>query len=449
MASVSEKLGTQSVVKSFFEYFLPTLFGMMLMSVNIVIDGIFVGNGVGPVALASVNIAVPTFSVIMSISLMISIGGGTLYSISLGRNDTERAQKIFTMSLVYLIIVMITVSLAGYFNMEALAKLFGANQETLPYVMDYMGVLFIFSLALAGENFVSVFIRNDGDPQLAMIGLVTTALLNIGLNYWMIFILKMEVLGAALATVIATIAGVLVYAIHFLKKSSNLKLVRFKWNWRDILNVSGIGFPSFLAEAATGVFVMGYNIALAFYSNTDGLSAFSVINYLYTFMFFAFIGIGSTIQPMISYYYGAKKYNHIKQTVRLGEAAGLGLGLLFIAIGYLATDYLVAIFGITSPDIVALSSEGIKLFFLGYIFMGINFVYMTYYQSIGQIKPSIGITLFRGFILLGVMLLVLPPLFGIKGIWLALPTAEAVMAIILIIFARRGVMKRHTESVGF
>ena len=449
MASVSEKLGTQSVVKSFFEYFLPTLFGMMLMSVNIVIDGIFVGNGVGPVALASVNIAVPTFSVIMSISLMISIGGGTLYSISLGRNDTERAQKIFTMSLVYLIIVMITVSLAGYFNMEALAKLFGANQETLPYVMDYMGILFIFSLALAGENFVSVFIRNDGDPQLAMIGLVTTALLNIGLNYWMIFILKMEVLGAALATVIATIAGVLVYAIHFLKKSSNLKLVRFKWNWRDILNVSGIGFPSFLAEAATGVFVMGYNIALAFYSNTDALSAFSVINYLYTFMFFAFIGIGSTIQPMISYYYGAKKYNHIKQTVRLGEAAGLGLGLLFIAIGYLATDYLVAIFGITSPDIVALSSEGIKLFFLGYIFMGINFVYMTYYQSIGQIKPSIGITLFRGFILLGVMLLVLPPLFGIKGIWLALPTAEAVMAIILIIFARRGVMKRHTESVGF
>ncbi|HLR23716.1 MAG TPA: MATE family efflux transporter [Pseudogracilibacillus sp.] len=449
MASVSEKLGTQSVVKSFFEYFLPTLFGMMLMSVNIVIDGIFVGNGVGPVALASVNIAVPTFSVIMSISLMISIGGGTLYSISLGRNDSERAQKIFTMSLVYLIIVMITVSLAGYFNMEALAKLFGANQETLPYVMDYMGILFIFSLALAGENFVSVFIRNDGDPQLAMIGLVTTALLNIGLNYWMIFILKMEVLGAALATVIATIAGVLVYAIHFLKKSSNLKLVRFKWNWRDILNVSGIGFPSFLAEAATGVFVMGYNIALAFYSNTDGLSAFSVINYLYTFMFFAFIGIGSTIQPMISYYYGAKKYDHIKQTVRLGEAAGLGLGLLFIAIGYLATDYLVAIFGITSPDIVALSSEGIKLFFLGYIFMGINFVYMTYYQSIGQIKPSIGITLFRGFILLGVMLLVLPPLFGIKGIWLALPTAEAVMAIILIIFARRGVMKRHTESVGF
>src|SRR5699024_5396611 len=107
------------------------------------------------------------------------------------------------MSLVYLIIVMITVSLSGYFIMEAFAKLFGANQETLLYLMDYMGILVIFSLALAGENFVSVFIRNDGDPQLAMIWLVTTALLYIGLKYWMIFILKMEVLGAALATVIA------------------------------------------------------------------------------------------------------------------------------------------------------------------------------------------------------------------------------------------------------
>src|SRR5699024_12686408 len=117
------------------------------------IDGIFVGNGVGPVALASVNIAVPTFSVSMSISFMISIGGGTLYSISLGRNDTERAQTIFTMSLVYLIIVMITVSLAGYLNLEALTKLLGANQESMPYVMDYMGILFILSLALAGRKF--------------------------------------------------------------------------------------------------------------------------------------------------------------------------------------------------------------------------------------------------------------------------------------------------------
>src|SRR5699024_6834200 len=215
--------------------------------------------------------------------------------------------------------------------------------------------------------------------------------------------------------------------------------VRFKLNWRDTLNVSGIGFPSFLAEAATGVFVMGYNIALAFYSNTDGLSAFSVINYLYTFMFFAFIVIGSTIQPMISYYYCAKKYDHIKLIVRLGVAAGLGLWLLFIAVGYLATDYLVAIFGITSPDIVALSSEGIKLFFLGYLFMGIIFVYMTYYQSIGQIKTSMGITLFRGFILLGVMLLVLPPLFGCQGICVAFTTAGSVLARIRIIGAGLGV----------
>lgn len=449
MASVSEKLGKQSVVKSFFEYFLPTLFGMMLMSVNIVIDGIFVGNGVGPVALASVNIAVPTFSVILSLSLLISIGGGTLFSISLGQNNVKQAQKIFSISLVYLIVIITAISLVGYFNMETLATLFGANEETLPYVMDYMGILFLFSLALAGENFLSIFIRNDGDPQLAMIGLVTTAVLNVGLNYWMIFILEMEVLGAALATVIATIVGMLVYALHFLKKGSNLKFIKFAWSWRDIRSVSGIGLPSFLAEAATGVFVMGYNIALAYYSDTDGLSAFSVINYLYTFMFFGFLGIGSTIQPMISYYYGAKKYDHIRQTVRLGEAAGLALGLIFIVIGYLATDYLVAIFGITSQDIAALSAEGIKLFFLGYIFMGINFVYMTYYQSIGQIKPSIGITLFRGFILLGLMLLVLPPLFGIKGIWLALPAAEALVAVFLIIYARPGVMRRHTKSAGF
>lgn len=449
MGSVGDKLGNQSVRKSFFEYFLPTLFGMMLMSVNIVIDGIFVGNGVGSVALASVNIAVPTFSVILSISLLISVGGGTLYSMSIGKNDHGQAQKIFTTSLIYLVAVILTVSAIGYFNMEPLARIFGANSETLPYVIDYMSILFIFSLALAGENFLSVFIRNDGDPQLAMIGLVVTAVLNIILNYWMIFILDLEVLGAALATVLATIVGVLVYALHFFKKGSGLKLVKFKLKWLDIRNISSIGFPSFLSEAGMGVFVMGYNIALAYYSNTNGLAAFSVINYLYTFMFFAFIGIGSTIQPMISYYFGAKKYGHIRQTVKLGEATGLVLGILFIAIGYLGADYLVAIFGITSPEIVSLSIEGIKLFFLGYLFMGINFVYLTYYQSIGDIKPSIGITLFRGIILLGLMLVILPPALGVQGIWLALPAAEGLVAIYLIMFVRRGVMGRSLEAREF
>lgn len=439
---VNEKLGNQSVSKTFFQYFIPTIFGMMLMSVNIVIDGIFVGNGVGEMALAGVNIAVPVFSIIISIALLIGTGGGALYSMAMGNNELLHAKTIFSTSIVLVTVITVIASFLSYLNIEFIARLFGATDQTLPYVLDYMKILLIFSLFITFEICLSIFIRNDGDPQLATLGLIVVAIVNIALNYWMVFVLKLGVTGAALATIIASFAGILIYMLHFLKKGSGLKFVKMSWKKRDLFAIGSIGFPSFLSEAGMGIFVVGYNVAMAYHIGTNGLAAFSVINYLHAFMFLAFIGIGSTIQPMISYYYGAKKFEEIKTTIRLAEATGIMLGILFISIGYFGADLLVSIFGITSAEVSTLAADGLKLFFLGYLFMGLNFIYMTYYQSIGHIKPSIGITLFRGIILLVLMLLVLPFIFGINGIWLALPVSEMVVAIALLIFARKGIMQQ-------
>ncbi|WP_106495669.1 MATE family efflux transporter [Lentibacillus sp. Marseille-P4043] len=449
MSSLNQRLATQSATKSFFQYFIPTLLGMMLMSINVVVDGIFVGNGVGSVALASVNIAVPVFSIIISISLLIGVGGGTLYSMAMGEGNKKQAQRLFTTSFGFLTLITIIICLIAYINIDGLARLFGANEQTLPYAVDYMRILLIFSLILAWENYFSIFVRNDGDPQLAMIGLVISALLNIGLDYWMIFILKLEVTGAALATVIATFAGLIIYLLHFFKKDSGLVFVKARWKIKDLKRISSIGLPSFLSEAGTGVFVMGYNIAIAYYAGTTGLAAFSVINYLHTFMFLAFIGIGQSIQPMISFYYGAKQFHSIKETVKTAEISGLSLGILFLGIGYFGADFLVSIFGVASPEIAELAAKGIKLFFLGYLFMGTNFIYMTYYQSIGYVRPSVGITVFRGFILLIGMLFILPLWFGTIGVWLALPVAEGIVAVTLMIFARSGVMRKGLSSRGF
>ncbi|HLS07671.1 MATE family efflux transporter [Lentibacillus sp.] len=449
MSLAEQKLLTQSVRKSFFQYLLPTLIGMMLMSANIVIDGIFVGNGIGSVALASVNIAVPVWSIIISISLLIGIGGGTLYSIATGAGDIDRAQQIFTISMVLTTIVMAILGFIGYIAADPLARLFGANADTINYAVDYLRIIFMWAPIVAWETSLSMFVRNDGGPQLAMTGLIVSALLNIILNYWMIFILEMEVTGAALASVIATAAGLLIYIIHFFKKDAGLKFVRPKWKKDDILMVGKLGFPNFLSEAGTGLFVIGYNIALSYYAGTTGLAAFSVINYLHTFVFLAFIGIGTSIQPMISFYYGANKYERIKDTVKIAEITGLALGISFLAIGWLGAGGLVSIFGVETETKRQLAMKGITLFFTGYLFMGINFIYMTYYQSIAYIAPSIGITLFRGFILLVAALIILPFLFGTTGIWLALPAAEGLTAIFLVLFARQGVMKRRWQEQGY
>src|SRR5699024_7467576 len=178
----------------------------------------FVGNGIGSVALASVNIAVPVFSIIISIALLIGIGGGTLYSMAMGEGNTERAKQLFTISTVLVTFITFGMSDIGYFTMESLALFFGANEETLPYLFDYIKILFIFSLFIAWETCLSIFVRYDGDPTLAMVGLIVTAILNVILNYWMIFIWELEVTGAALATTIATIIGLIILMTHFFKK---------------------------------------------------------------------------------------------------------------------------------------------------------------------------------------------------------------------------------------
>nr|WP_279325954.1 MATE family efflux transporter [Bacillus sp. FJAT-47783] len=438
----------QSVINVFFQYLIPSLIGMMLMSINILVDGIFVGNGVGSIALASVNIAVPVFSIIISISLWIGIGGGALYSMALGENNLQKARKIFSFSITVVTLIVLTIGFIGYFNVEQLADLLGANQDTKFFVMEYLSILLLFGVFMALENALSIFIRNDGNPQLAMISLIVAAITNILLNFYMIFILELGVKGAALATVLSGLIGFLVLLTHFFKKDITLRFVSFKWTLNPLKRIFSIGFPSFLAEMGTLVFVIGYNLMMVKLVGTSGVAAFSVVNYLHAFMFLAFFGIGSAIQPMISYYYGANRMDRIKETVKIAEKSVLLLGALFLVVGFTGAHVLVSLFGVSSDEIKTLAIQGIKLFFTGYLFMGINFIYMTYFQSIGQIRPAILIIVMRGFILLFVALWILPQWIGVEGVWLALPVSELLVAVFLVTFTRKNVFQSHYKEKG-
>lgn len=448
MMSKVHKFERQSVFRSFLQYLIPSLVGMALLSVNIVIDGIFVGQGVSSTALAGVNVASPVFSVILSIGLLIGVGGGALYSLSIGAQNKLHAQQIFTLAMVMVTFITVVVSIISYFFMENLAYLFGANEETLPYVIEYMCILLMFSLFMVWETALSVFVRNDGNPNLAMIGLVVTSLLNIVLNYWMIFILKLGVTGAATATIISIIVGGLILATHFLRKDCTLKFVRVRFNFRDISRINAVGFPSFLSEIGMGVFVVGYNVVVAYHAGTNGLAAFSVINYLHAFMFLVFLGIGSAIQPMISYFYGAKQYDRIQSLIKIAEKTALIFGGLFFVGGYFGAPYLVSLFGITSNTITDMAVFGIRLFFISYFFMGVNFIYITYFQSIGYVRPSLWITLFRSFIVFIGVLLILPAIIGLNGVWLTLTVTEFIIFVFLMVFVRNRVIHQTIKPVG-
>ncbi|WP_174733203.1 MATE family efflux transporter [Mesobacillus harenae] len=432
-----EGLKHQPVKKVFFQYFFPSLLGMMLMSVNILIDGVFVGNGVGSEGLAGVNLAMPVFSLIFSVALWIGIGGGTLYSIHIGGDDLVKARSVFSLAVSSTLVLLFVIGVIGYFNVEVIANLLGANADTLPHTVKYLTILFLLGWLIAIQQLLSIFVRNDGSPTLSMVALGVTAIVNILLNYYMIFILELGVFGAALATVLASFVGLLVLFLHFFKMHTNLRQFSFQWSWRKLGSIFSIGFPSFLAEAGFLVFIIGYNLTIVGLLGTEGVAAFSVVNYLHGFMFLSFFGIEAALQPMISYYHGAKEKGRIKESLKIGEKASFFLGGTLLIIGLIAAPLLVSLFGLESEEVRNLATQGIRLFFIGYLFLGFNFVYMTYFQSIGDIRSSTIIIILRSFVFLLLLLLVLPKFIGIAGVWLALPLAEMLVATLIFFIAKQ------------
>lgn len=442
METLQQDLMNKPVKKVFFHFFFPAVFGMLLMSVNMLIDGIFVGHGVGELGLAGVNLASPIFTAILAISLWIGIGGATNFSTAVGEGWIEKARSSFTLALVILTGLIGAISIAGYFNIQTVATWLGANEDTLVPTTEYLRILFSFGWILGLQELLSIFIRNDGRPMLGMVSLGITAIVNIILNYTFIFQLGLGVYGAGLATVIAGAVGVGIFIPHFFKKRVVLNRLAWAWSKQLAARIFTVGFPSLLAESGSFIFVVGYNLSIVAALGTDGVTAFSVINYLHGFMFLAFFGIETAMQPMISYYHGAKKKQRLLTTITLAEKTAVGLGLTLFALGYIFAPSLVRLFGVNNSAIIELAVEGIRLFFLGYLFIGISFVYMTYFQSVGKVWSATVIILCRSYALFLMYLFLLPKIIGVNGIWLSMPIAELTTAALIIIIVRKRVRKQ-------
>lgn len=436
MADVATKLREEPIRKVFLSYLIPSTFGLLLLSINFVIDGIFIGHGVGPNGLAAVNISIPIYSFFYGIAFWIGIGGATLYSMYVGKNEIKTAQQIFTMSFIIAVSTSVVITVVSVIYIEEIAYFFGANDVIIDLVLDYMYILVLFGIIFVLETYLSIFLRNDGSPLLAMVGLIASAVLNIIFNYIFIFMLGWGVKGAAYAIVLANIIAVLIMSIHFFRKKSVMKFVRVRFTMKPIREILMYGFPSFISESSIAIMTLGYNIAFMWMLGETGVAAFSIVNYLHTMVLLMFIGVGNAIQPLVSFYYGAKLKNHIATSLRLGVITSIIFGAVSILAGFIFAGPLAVLFNATESPLYEMTVLGIQLFFINYLFLGINMVYAIYYQSIGKVKLSVQITFARSILFVVIFLLVLPPIFGANGIWLAVPLAE-VLAFFMILYVRK------------
>ncbi len=298
-------------------------------------------------------------------------------------------------------------------------------------MVDFLHIILVFGLVLVLENILSIFIRNDGNPNLAMLGLVVTSVVNIILNYVFIFIFHWGVKGSAYATIIGTFIGILVLLTHFWTSKNQLRVVRTKLDLPMLGNIFVIGFPSFIVEGTFAVMIIAFNITFSHHTGETGLVAYSVVNYMHAVLIMLFIGVGVAVQPITSYYHGAKLYQRMGQIVSIGLRTGFGLGIALFVFGLVGKELIIDMFGIAEPQIIEYAKIGIVYFFSGYLFLGINSVLVQFYQSIEKTRIATLITLSRSVILFIPLLWIMPNLFGENAIWLAFPVAEGLTVLII------------------
>lgn len=438
------------VKQVFMRYLVPSVFATMVTSIYVLADTIIVGKGIGTIAVAALNIVLPLYNIFFGLGLLFGIGGSVLMSILRGEGDEKGSNSYFSTSLVAMCVVL-ALSMAFFTAfMEEIALVFGGTPETMPYIMDYMPYivwgmgLFFFS------SYLQTFIRNDGAPRLAMYAVVSGGVANIILDYVFVYNFNMGMAGAAIATVMGSGLTVVILLTHFFTKKNNLhfslKGVRPSFIKNIILN----GFASFLIEVASGVTIFVFNIQLLKYAGNTGVSVYSIISNTAIVVVCICKGINQAAQPLLSTNYGAGLYERTDKIRSLAVKVSIIICAVPVIMGLVVPDFFTYIFINPDSAILSMSASAIRIYFVGFMMLGINMVFICYFQAILKNGYSMIICLMRGLILVVAFAYIFPLFMDVTGIWLAVPAAETItmlFGIYLIYFKKSAKREINDKSL--
>lgn len=418
------------MIKEFLKYAVPSALAMFVSSLYTIIDGIFVGQGVGDSALAAVNIVMPFTIMLFGIATMFAVGGGDLVSKNIGSNNKEKAVEIFRQVFKFLLILSICISLIAVIFSKNIVKLLGATDSLIPLASTYLRYYSLFCIPNLIGIALNSFVRNDSRPKLAMIATLSGAITNIILDYIFIFPLGLGIKGAAIATGLGQLVTIGILLPHFIMKKGILTFGNVKLEKKIIKKFINIGFPSFFAEVSFSIIIFFMNLALVNYGGETSLSAFAIINYITTNIYMVLLGLSIGVQPLLSYNYGSRRSKKMLEFYSITIKAVIIINIVFIAICCIFGKGMISIFT-SDSRIVDIAYIGLILSTFGYFMVGFNLTSTVYYQAINMPRISNIFCLSRSLILLPISLFILSKLFGINGIWITLFVSELITFIIL------------------
>lgn len=441
----SEQLGQAPIGQLLQQQAIPASIGILVMSIYGIVDTIFVGHYVGAIAIGAITVVLPITFLISSIGMAIGIGGSSIISRSLGQDDSPHAVQTFGNQITLTVVISILSVMAGIFLQDAILQLFGAQGETLIAAQEYFKIILLGIPFLAWAMMANTVIRAEGQPKIAMISMMVPAIINLILDPVFIIWLDMGLTGAALATTIAYVSAALFTSWYFFV--SGRSEMRVGWSCLRlrlgiVKEIFSLGSVTLARQGVIAILSIVLNNTLFAYGGALAMSAYGIIQRLMMFTNFPVLGITQGFLPIAGYNYGAQKWQRVRQTIRLSLISGTIIASCTFAAIMLFTPTIARFFTF-EQDLIDLTVPAIRASFLATPLILFQLIGSAYFQAIGKAVPALLLTLTKqGFCLIP-LLLILPPIMGLDGIFYAFPIADLLSASLCYFF-----LWRQMRSLG-
>lgn len=436
-------LGTEKLSKLFIKFTIPSIIGMIFVGIQGIIDGLFVGNVLGGNALASVNLVQPYMQIIMAAALIISVGAQSIIGINLGKGESEKAQNIFRTASILLILISILVTILGVFFSEKIALILGANEVLLEGSSTYIQIISYFTAFIAVMFLFEMVVRVIGKPNISLVSMIISVVLNIVLDYLLINKFNLGIKGAALATGISYTMAFLINMIPFVSKKTIINLYKGKFDKSVLFQMIYNGSSEGVSSISNAISMFLFNTALMKIAGENGIAAFSIINYIAQVGYMVLFGISDGIRPIISYNFGAENENRVNKTLKISIIVNIIIGAIIFIVMSTFSKQLIEIFLKDGKYVVEIASTGAKIYGIAFLFNGTNILISSYFTAIDDPKNSIIVAMSRGIVFIFIGIVILPYIFGINGIWMTIVFAD----IITILLCYRLLKNKGFEKV--
>ncbi|SHM71932.1 MATE family efflux transporter [Polaribacter sp. KT 15] len=442
MNKLANELGTEKISKLLLKQAVPATIGILVMSLNMIVDTIFVGQWIGVLAIAAITVVLPIAFLISSIGMGIGIGGSSIISRALGANNTEKAFLTFGNQICLTVILAILFVVLGNVFSIPILDLFGAKGEILPIASEYFSVIIYGVPFLAFAMMGNPTIRAEGKPKFAMYAMMVPAVLNVVLDILFIKFFNWGMWGAGLATSLSYASCGLYILYFFLSSKSELKIIpkNFKLNFNIVKEIAQLGSISIVRQGAVSILMIVLNYSLFTYGDEISIAVFGIINRVMMFAFSPILGVSQGFLPVAGFNIGAEKNERVKETIKKSIYFGSIIGtIIFIAVATFK-EQIIWIFT-NDATLLDKTPNAMLIVFLVTPVVAMQLIGSAYFQAAGKAMPALFLTLLKQGIFLIPLAYILPKYYGVLGVWWSFPIADLLSTIITVIVLKREIDK--------